>query len=408
MESGTILRWLKDEGATVRLGEELVEIETDKATMTYEAEAEGTLRILAVEGTTIEVGTPIAVLGAAAPDAAAVAADDGGGVPVGARATATPLALSADHGAPAAAPSRSRADGDGTRATPLARRVAVDLGVALEDVAGSGPRGRVTRGDVLRVAGVTVPTPVAPSAEAAPPPAPAPHQAGSAAKGRTTVQQLTRLQLTVARRMAEAHATAPDFVVETEVTMTSVAALRERLRPVPGRVPSYNDFIVMAAARALLEHPRANGSFRDGHFELHERVNVGIAVAAEDALLVPTIFDAGRRSLGAIALESRRLIDAVRSGTITPAELEGGTFTVSNLGMYGMRAITPVLNPPQAAILGVGAMRDQLALVDGEVVSRPVMTLRLSCDHRILYGADAALFLSAIRDGLEEPLRLAL
>jgi pyruvate dehydrogenase E2 component (dihydrolipoamide acetyltransferase) len=208
--------------------------------------------------------------------------------------------------------------------------------------------------------------------------------------------------------MAEAHATAPDFVVETEVTMSSVAALRERLRPVPGRVPSYNDFIVMAAARALLEHPRANGSFRDGRFELHERVNVGIAVAAEDALLVPTIFDADRRSLGAIALESRRLIDAVRSGTITPAELEGGTFTVSNLGMYGMTAITPVLNPPQAAILGVGAMRDQLALVDGEVVSRPVMTLRLSCDHRILYGADAALFLSAIRDGLEEPLRLAL
>jgi pyruvate dehydrogenase E2 component (dihydrolipoamide acetyltransferase) len=208
--------------------------------------------------------------------------------------------------------------------------------------------------------------------------------------------------------MVQAKATAPDFVVETEATMTRVVALRERLRSSAGPTPSYNDVIVMAAARALRDHPRANGSFADGRFELHGRVNVGIAVAADDALLVPTIFDADRRSLGDIARESRRLIDAVRSGTITPAELGGGTFTVSNLGMYGMTAITPVLNPPQAAILGVGAMRDELALVDGEVASHPAMTLRLTCDHRILYGADAALFLSAIRESLEEPLRLAL
>ena len=173
-------------------------------------------------------------------------------------------------------------------------------------------------------------------------------------------------------------------------------------------VPSFNDLIVKASATALRLHPLANGSYVEDAFVLHDQVNVGVAVATEGALVVPTVFDADTKSVGQIARETRSLAAKVRSGEITPAELEGGTFTVSNLGMYGMTAINPVINPPQAAILGVGAIRETLARVDGEIVDRSLLTLTLSCDHRILYGADASLFLAEIKALLETPLKLTL
>jgi len=226
-----------------------------------------------------------------------------------------------------------------------------------------------------------------------------------------STQDLTRVQQLIARRMSEAKATIPEFQVQTEADIDAILALRAQLKDhaeAPDPMPSLNDFIVKACALALRRHPRANGSYRDGRFELHEHVNVGIAVAAADALIVPTIADADTRSVGAIAREARRLAAAVRDGSVTPPDLAGATFTVSNLGMYGMTAITPVINPPQAAILGVGAARATPALRDGELVERRLMTLTLSCDHRILYGADAAEFLSDIRRGLESPLSLLL
>ena len=166
--------------------------------------------------------------------------------------------------------------------------------------------------------------------------------------------------------------------------------------------------MIKAAALALRDFPRANGAYRDGQFELYSRVNIGVAVAGQDALVVPTVFDADRKSLGTTAAEARRLAERVREGKITPPELAGGTFTVSNLGMYGMDRIVPVINPPQAAILGVGAMNPQAVVVDGEVTVRTRMALTLVCDHRILYGADAAEFLSRIRERLEHPLSLVL
>ncbi len=224
-------------------------------------------------------------------------------------------------------------------------------------------------------------------------------------------QELTRLQQVVARRMSEAKATIPHFQVQTEARVDALIALREELKALGEQaapVPSVNDFIIKACALALRTNPRANGSYRDGRFELHRAINVGIAVAAPDALVVPTITDADRRSLREIAIESKRLAARVRDATVTPPELSGATFTVSNLGMYGMTAITPVINPPQAAILGVGAPRPVPALEDGRLVERRLMTLTLSCDHRILYGADAAQFLSQIRDALEGPLGLLL
>ncbi len=406
MEEGTILTWLKHDGDNVEAGEDLLEIETDKATVTYPAEASGTLSVIASEGTTLAVGEPIAGVGEEAPAPAgdaqaastgaarAVSKDEEAGEPESDLPTTTPAA-SNGHGVIAG-------DDREVKATPIARRVARAHGVPLEQVAGTGPLGRITRGDVLAKAGLS-PTPGGEPSTAERAPA-----AADAAKGGVEAVELTRLQSTIARRMADAKASIPEFQVETEVEMDRVISFRGELAETGDSVPSLNDLIVKAAALALRRHPRVNGAYRDGRFELYSRANIGIAVAAGESLVVPTVFDADRKSLGAIAFESRSLADKVRDRTISPAELSGATFTVSNLGMYGMTAITPVVNAPQAAILGVGAIRAVLARVDGEIVDRHLLTLRLSCDHRILYGADAARFLSEIRELLERPLRLVL
>ncbi len=191
--------------------------------------------------------------------------------------------------------------------------------------------------------------------------------------------------------------------------MEGCVALRAQLKELGGEaVPSYNDMVVKACALALREHPRANGSYRDARFELYSRVNVGVAVAAQDALVVPTVFDADARSLGDIARTTRALAERVRSGEVTPPELSGGTFTVSNLGMFGITEFTAVINPPQAAILAVGAMTQRPVVRDGEIVARHVMPVTLACDHRILYGAEAAEFLGRIRALLEQPVALLL
>jgi pyruvate dehydrogenase E2 component (dihydrolipoamide acetyltransferase) len=207
--------------------------------------------------------------------------------------------------------------------------------------------------------------------------------------------------------MAESKATVPEFTLRSEIDMEACVQLRTELKALGGEVPSYNDMVVKASALALREFPRANGSYRDGRFELHSRVNVGVAVAAPDALVVPTVFDADRKSLREIARETRALAERVRAGTVTPPELSGGTFTVSNLGMYGVTDFTAVINPPQAAILAVGALAPRPVVRDGTLVARHTMGVTLACDHRILYGADAAEFLARIRALLEQPLALA-
>jgi pyruvate dehydrogenase E2 component (dihydrolipoamide acetyltransferase) len=213
--------------------------------------------------------------------------------------------------------------------------------------------------------------------------------------------------------MAESKATVPHFYLDMEIDMTEAVALRARLKEIASEdqpVPTFNDMVVKACARALREFPRANGSYRDGHIELYPRINVGVAVAAQDALVVPTIFDADRKSLGEIAAESRELAQKVRVGEITPPELSGGTFTVSNLGMFGITNFSAVINPPQAALLAVGALEPKPVAdrTTRRVVVRDMMGVDLACDHRILYGADGARFLGRVRDLLEQPLALAL
>ncbi len=380
MEEGTILKWLVSDGDEVSTGDEIAEIETDKANMTFEADQDGTLQIVAKEGDTLAVGETIARIGEAA---------------------GAPEPVEEDAEAPAAEAPEPDANGH-AKASPIARRMASEMGLELAGVRGTGPGGRIVKADVEAAAGIGASAPQAP-AEPAKPDAPG-------GRGEVTYQELTRLQRTVARRMAESKATAPDFVMTLEVEMDAAVELRTELKAAAGEAPapSFNDIVVKAAALALRDFPRANAAYRDGQFELYSRINVGVAVAGQDALVVPTVFDADQKSLGAIAAEARRLAERVRDGRITPPELSAGTFTVSNLGMYGIKRFVAVINPPQAAILAVGELAPRPVVRDGAVVIRTVMELTLSCDHRILYGADAAEFLGRIREYLQAPLRLAL
>jgi pyruvate dehydrogenase E2 component (dihydrolipoamide acetyltransferase) len=428
MEEGTILQWLVAEGDSVEPGQPLVEVETDKANVTYEADAAGVILALTVgEGASVPIGAPIAVIGEAGEELAARSSSEAAAVAVpgapasGAVAAAAPDAVAGGAPSPGAIAGGAAANGPATanrggrtgrpKASPLARRIASQLDVDLSVLAGSGPQGRVTRADVERAAaagnGTSPSTEVAPSAPVTDPGAA--DAMVTRAKGGSTLHQLTRLQRTVARRMAESRATVPDIELRSEVDMSEAVALRERLREVADPAPSFNDFIVKAVALALRAFPRVNGAYRDGQFETFERVNVGIAVAAEDALVVPTIFDADIKSLGEISRTARTLAARVRDGSIAPAELSGGTFTVSNLGMHGIDSFSAVINPPQAAILAVGALRPRPVVDEsGQVVARPTVLLTLACDHRIVYGVDGARFTARVRELLERPLSLLL
>ena len=414
MEEGTILTWTAADGATVARGQEIVEIETDKAAMAYEAEADGVLRTLAAEGDTVAVGALIARI---EPEGAAIPDETAPPVAVAPAAAADPAgAGGAGHEAGSPEPPAPVRPETGARAnaSPVARRVAGERGVDLAGLTGSGPGGRIVKADVLAATPAAASaSPAAPASQAASAPAAAaPGESAVGAKGAVTVVTPTRVQLVVARRMAEAKATAPEFVVEAEIDMTSAVAMRARLKALLAGSetppPSLNDMVVTAVGRALRGHPKANGAFRDGRFELFERVNVGVAVAGPDTLVVPTVFDADVRSLGAIAADVRRLAAKARDGALTPPELAGGTFSVSNLGMFGIDRFTAVLNPPQAGILAVGAVRERAVVRDGELAVRSTMHVALTCDHRILYGADAARFLARVRELLEQAETLVL
>jgi pyruvate dehydrogenase E2 component (dihydrolipoamide acetyltransferase) len=433
MEEGTVLKWLVDVGGEVKRGEPLVEIETDKANMTYEADTDGVLvEVLAQEGETLPIGNVIARIGSA--DEVGSGQSAGGGDGAQAEETSEepepesepvqPRAEEQPAEEPEPEPKRERApasaDGGGNgrvKASPVARRMAREMGVELAGLQGTGPGGRIVKADIEAAAkggGTAVQERPAetPAAEEQPQRAPAPQPAADGeggAKGTVQTQELTRLQRTVSRRMAESKATAPDFELHMEIDMSGCVELRARLKEVSDPAPSFNDMVVKAVASGLREFPRVNGAYRDGQWELYSRVNVGVAVAAQDTLVVPTIFDADQKSLGMIAREARELIGKVRDGNITPPELSGGTFTVSNLGMYGIDSFTAVINPPQAAILAVGALKKKPVVDDnGRIVARDMMGVTLACDHRILYGADGAEFLARVRQLLEQPLSLAL
>jgi pyruvate dehydrogenase E2 component (dihydrolipoyllysine-residue acetyltransferase) len=372
MADAVILRWLKSPGDAFSRGEALIEVETDKATVVYEAEADGMLgSILVQEGGTAAVGEPIATL------------------------------ANGDGAAPAAAAAAAPAQGDGAvserpNATPVARRTAVELGVSLHGITGTGTAGRITREDVERAASESGGT------------APAP-QPATGGKGDVRVLELTATQTTIARRMVESATTIPSFTVSADIDMSLITALRREARDEPGDTPSLNDFVVKAAAGALREFPKFNASYADGVVKCYSRVNVGVAVATDDALLVPVVLDADTKTIAEIAAETRRLAEAARNRSLSPEDLHDGTFTVSNLGMFGVGSFTAIIDPPQAAILAVGGVRRAPVEDDhGGAVFRDLMTVTLTCDHRVVYGADGAKFLSRLRELLERPLALTL
>src|SRR5919199_4353814 len=495
MEEGTILKWLKSAGDDVSKGEELVEIETDKATMTYEADADGTLEIVADEGATLAIGEVIARIGEGGgasaegggeseKEASAEGEDssDGGGT---ATKTDEEAAEPDDEGdepedegedeseaegaeeaeeepepQPTAEANGDRGDGGGAeaqaerapaaegnggrpKASPVARRIAREHGIDLSTLEGTGPGGRIVKADVeaaaskaggdgaereepeagkAETAGAEAEAPEAREAEEAPAEAPEEERepererekapAGETGKGETTVEEPSRIQQIIARRMAESKATIPHFTLSMDVDMEGAVELREQLKALAEQqgtpVPSYNDMVVKACAIALRDFPLVNGSYKDGSFELHSRINIGVAVAGEGTLIVPTIFDADRKGLGQIAKESRALAEKVRDGKISPPELSGATFSITNLGMYGVTSFTAVINPPQAAILAVGKMEAKPVVRDGELAVRQSMNITIACDHRILSGAPAAEFLARVKAILEQPIALAL
>jgi pyruvate dehydrogenase E2 component (dihydrolipoamide acetyltransferase) len=377
MADAVIIRWLKSAGEAFARGEGLIEVETDKATVIYEAEWDGTLdSILVPEGAAVAVGEPIATLA------------NGDGT---AGREAQPAHSQSERVSPPPAAIRpaeaQRAPDDSAPgrpvATPVARRTAVELGVSLHGLTGTGPGGRITVDDVTRAAAETEPAPVS-------------------GKGEVSVHEATPTQATIARRMVESVTTIPVFTVSADADVSQIVAARREARDRGEEAPTVNDFVVKAAATTLREFPRFNASYVDGKVECYSRVNVGIAVATDDALLVPVIRDADRKSLAELAEETRTLADGARRRTLRPEDFHDGTFTVSNLGMFGVRAFTAIIDPPQVAILAVGVAR-RAPVEEGpdRVAFRDLLTVTLSCDHRVVYGADGAQFLSRLRELLE-------
>jgi pyruvate dehydrogenase E2 component (dihydrolipoamide acetyltransferase) len=399
MEEGTLVRWLKQEGDAVQEGEPIAEIATDKATVEIEAPISGVLRgIRVAENAVVPVNTPLAYI---LQEGESLPADGDG------KASAPPDAAAAPQPAPtavAAAPKPAPTPTDGEErvpASPLARKIAAEHGIDLRQVQGTGPNGRIVVRDVLAYL-ETRPATVAPTP--APPPMPAPAVAAAPAEAR--VETLNRLRQITAQRTTEAHQTIPHFYLTMEIDMEEALALRQRLNQLDESLRiSINDLIVKACAVAIEQHPIVNATYRNGQIVHPNGIHIGIAVAVEQGLLVAVLKHCEGKSLRRIAQESQTLIQKAREGKLLPDEMTGNTFTVSNLGMFGIEQFTAIINPPASAILAVGATRRvPVVQEDGAIVARHRMKVTLSCDHRVLDGAVGAQFLQTLKQVLENPL----
>jgi pyruvate dehydrogenase E2 component (dihydrolipoamide acetyltransferase) len=403
MESGTIVKWLKSEGDSVEKGEPLYELDTDKVTQEVEADASGVLLRIAIQEGEVEVGKTIAVIGEAGeevaePEAATVAEDkQEEGSPGAAREQERERgreARSSEAVTEIRAPVAAEGNGGRVKASPLARRIARERGIDLAAIAGTGPEGRVVAEDVERAAASPAPA-AAPAARAAP----------EVAAGRVESVPLSSIQKTVARRMTEAWQI-PVFQLSASADMTRALDVRRRLvdlTPEGGVKPTVSDLLTKVCAAALMRHLAVNALWAEDAIELHPSANIGLAVALPDGLIVPVIRECERKSVAEIAAVRADLVERARAGKLQLEDLEGGTFTISNLGMYGVERFTAVINPPQAAILAVGATQEKPVARDGELAVRPMMELILTCDHRSVNGADGAAFLQAVKEILEEP-----
>ena len=412
MEEGQVVRWLKSEGDAVAAGELLAEIETDKATMELVARGDGILRaILLGDGQTAPVGDVIAVIAAADEDVADLlpAASTAPTAPAEAVEEAPAPAPSAPAPPPVTPPAAvqpgaaqvpaavARADGGRLRASPVARRLASEAGLRLEAVAGSGPRGRIVKRDI-EAALASRPT-------AAPALAPV---AGAAGEDFVDIP-LTQIRKTIARRLGESLGPVPHFFLTVDVDMARARELRQQFNELElGARISFNDIAIKATALALASHPECNAWWGGDHVRRHHRVHIGVAVAIEDGLITPVVRNAHARSIADISNEVRELAELARAKRLTPEQYTGSTFSISNLGMLGIEQFTGVINPPEAGILAVGAVEERPVAADGQVVVRPRMRMTMSCDHRVIDGAQGARFLATLKEILERPLSVLL
>ncbi|HKF36981.1 MAG TPA: dihydrolipoamide acetyltransferase family protein [Ktedonobacteraceae bacterium] len=427
MEEGKILRWIKHEGDQVKKGESLAEVETDKVNIEIESFASGVLRkILVPEGKSAPIGAGIALIGTADEALPAELAGNGAagkkpetrvkeGNGTGYAAQTVPQQASVQ--AAPAVPGQER-----IFISPIARRVAEENQLDYQRIQGTGPNGRIIKMDVeaalaqRQAAVAPAPAPAAPAAPVVPSPVevPVPEPAPVAVEAGEVVEiPLTTMRRTIARRLGQSWLASPHFFVTSIIDTGKLADLRRQINeyaekdPAPVKV-SFNDLIVKAVALALLRMPQVNVSFAEDKLLQKKQVHIGMAVALEQGLIVPVIHDADKRGILDIARESHRLAEAARTGKLHPEDLTGGTFTISNLGMFDVDSFTAVINPPESAILAVGSITPTPVVVDGQVVVRDRMKVTLSSDHRALDGAIAARFLQEVKRLLEEPFGLLL
>ena len=409
MEEGKILKWLKKVGDRIEVGDIIAEVETDKADMEMEALDDGFLtEIRAQEGESAPVGGVIALLGeeaevgVAPTPPARTASSSASTPPAGRRANAKASQPAAKkvrkirEAAPKKPPARKK--DERILASPIVRKIAAERGIELAKVQGSGPGGRIIKQDLEGAEAIPV------AAELKTPPASPP--VATTPTGR--VEPFSRMRATIAKRMADSMREAPHFYITTEIDMSEAVRLRTSLK-LSDRVSAdvtYTHLLVKAVAVALGRHPRLNASFSGDGRELKDEINIGIAVALDDGLIVPVLHDCQALSLLDIAAQANALVERARTGKPTTQDLSGGTFTISNLGMYPVEHFTAVINPPQAAILATSAIKERPAVRDGQVVISRTMMVTLSCDHRVLDGATGAQFLQELKNLLENPVGL--
>ncbi|OEI83060.1 pyruvate dehydrogenase complex dihydrolipoamide acetyltransferase [Brucella sp. BO3] len=406
MEDAVIARWLKAEGDAVSKGDLIAEVETDKATMELEAEVDGRIgQLLVKDGARANVNQVIALLLKEGEDASAIAGFVVGSSPVAVAEAEAPVAASPVPAAPAVS---ARASGEVRhKASPLARRLAAELGVSLEGLAGSGARGRIVRIDVERAA-ASKPVPVAAAAAPAAAPAEASSKAIPVGIGEYEAVPHTSMRRTIARRLLEAKTTVPHFYLNVDCEIDALLALRSQInekREGSTRI-SVNDFVIKASAAALRRVPDANVIWTDEALLKLKDVDIAVAVATEGGLITPIIRSADQMSLGAISAQMKSLAARARENRLKPEEFQGGGFSISNLGMYGVKSFSAIINPPQSAILAVGAGERRPIERNGELAFATIMSVTLSVDHRAVDGALGAQLLAAFKAGVEDPMSL--
>ena len=435
MEEGQLSRWLKNEGDKVSFGEPIAEIDTDKATMEATATTSGVLRkIIVPAGETVPLGAPIAIVGEPDEDISGLLAEASSGSAQAEKKepaqekseTAPPPQEAAPEPSkaqpePQAQPAEAQAGGNGQRGdgrlivSPIAARMAADAGINLNTLTGSGPGGRIVKRDIEEaMKGGASAQPQAqpqaqpeerPAVQQAPAQQPAVQPAGGAAPYRE--ENVTTMRATIARRLVTSLGPIPHIFLTTEVEMDRTVEMRRQLNELdPENKVSINDFVIKVAAVALMQHPAVNASFQEKTVRYYERADIGVAVALENGLITPVVRGANAKSVGQISREVKELAERARNRKLAPEEYTGATFSVSNLGMFGITEFTALINPPEACILAVGAMTPTPVVREGQVTVRQLMKVTLSCDHRIVDGATGAKFLQTLKKILENPLYL--